>query len=799
MNTIAVRKYKAEDAGSIAQLYYHTIHNINSHDYTEEQVNVWAPYDSVKDYSGWQEKLAKIQPFVATINDIVVGFAEFEPNGHIDCFYVHHEYQGKSIGSALMAAIFNEGKKQKINRIYAEVSITAKPFFEAKGFKVVKEQTVNLRGVELKNFVMERYYQLEQLSLSPCASDIEWQAAKTYRHKYFFGKVPMDDPYLWTFGHKDHQHFILYHGTSIIGYAHIQLWPEYRAGMRIIVLDEDKRRSGFGRWFMEKIEAGLKESGFTSLHAESNPGALSFYTALGYTPMPFNDPGGDECGPPDIPVGKILNATKDVCASYDKIINWFDNARTKTLMEKEYLDVALSHLKPGASILDLGCGTGEPIAKFFIDHGMKITGIDGSPNMVALCKERFPEQQWQVGDMRHISLGRRFDAILAWDSFFHLPQDAQRRMFSLFKEHIAEGGILIFTSGPKEGEVYGMMDSQSFYHASLSLEEYRKLLAEHGFTVLLHKVEDPDCGEHTVWVAKYNAKMHDNELDIDEPIVTQLLTQQFPEFANLSIKRLTHSGTDHAIFRLGDEYAIRLPRVSSAEEQMVKEQEWLLKLGQLPLITPNPIANGKPSNDYPYHWYVYRWIEGINAYDQKPADLHQAARDLAAFIKALWKVDTAGAPPTRRGLPLSSQDRDVWVNSSAAELKSAMDESKISAIMALWEKYRNTPGWSKPPVWLHGDLLPSNLLIQDGKLHAVIDFGLAGIGDPACDMIPAWSLFDAASRAAFKEALGIDEDTWNRGKGWALSIAVIIIPYYLHTNPVLVSVAKRMIEEILVD
>lgn len=153
---VTIRKYKEADATAIANIYYNTIHTVNIRDYTSAQINAWAPYDSVQDYSGWQEKLAKIQPFVATINDKVVGFAEFEPNGHIDCFYVHHEYQGKGIGSALMAAIFDEGKKQQINRIYAEVSITAKPFFERHGFKVVKEQTVNLRGVELTNFVMEK-------------------------------------------------------------------------------------------------------------------------------------------------------------------------------------------------------------------------------------------------------------------------------------------------------------------------------------------------------------------------------------------------------------------------------------------------------------------------------------------------------------------------------------------------------------------------------------------------------------------------------------------------------------------
>ncbi len=211
----------------------------------------------------------------------------------------------------------------------------------------------------------------------------------------------------------------------------------------------------------------------------------------------------DEDTVPHKKLKKILGSGEGICASYEKIVDWYDNARTKTLMEKEYLDLVLTHLKPGTFILDLGCGTGEPIAKFFIENEMHVTGIDGSPKMIALCKERFPEQQWQVGDMRKINLNRKFDAVIAWDSFFHLSWDDQRKMFALFKAHIAEGGILIFTSGPKEGEIYSMMDGQSFYHASLSLEEYQKLLIEHGFTVLLHKVEDPNCGEHTVWVAKY--------------------------------------------------------------------------------------------------------------------------------------------------------------------------------------------------------------------------------------------------------------------------------------------------------
>lgn len=302
---IEIRRYQDADAEAISRLYYNTIHTINAMDYSKEQRDAWAPSSSVQDYTGWQEKLKKTKPFVALIGETIVGFAEFEPNGHIDCFYVHHEYQGHGVGTALMNEIDKEAKENSLARIYAEVSITAKPFFETKGFKVVKQQTVTLRGADLVNFVMERTIP-NQLSFSLCASDKEWQTAKTYRNKYFFGKVGVEDPYLSTFNHKDHLHFVLYNGTSIIGYAHIQLWPEHRAGMRIIVINEDARNQGFGRWFMKKIETDLGNRGFVSLHAESNPGALNFYTSNGYTFMPFNDPFGDECGPPDVPVGKRL-------------------------------------------------------------------------------------------------------------------------------------------------------------------------------------------------------------------------------------------------------------------------------------------------------------------------------------------------------------------------------------------------------------------------------------------------------------------------------------------------------------
>ncbi|WP_367608401.1 GNAT family N-acetyltransferase [Legionella sp. W05-934-2] len=155
---IQIRRYQDEDAECISKIYYHTIHTINAKDYTKEQIDVWAPWSSVQDYSGWKQKLEKIVPYVAVINDTVVGFAEFESNGHIDCFYVHHEFQGVGVGSALMAVIDQEAMNKSLARVYAEVSITAKPFFERKGFNVVKQQNVTIRGVSLTNYVMEKYY-----------------------------------------------------------------------------------------------------------------------------------------------------------------------------------------------------------------------------------------------------------------------------------------------------------------------------------------------------------------------------------------------------------------------------------------------------------------------------------------------------------------------------------------------------------------------------------------------------------------------------------------------------------------
>jgi SAM-dependent methyltransferase len=181
----------------------------------------------------------------------------------------------------------------------------------------------------------------------------------------------------------------------------------------------------------------------------------------------------------------------------------FDRDRGRQLMEAGYLDAILERLpREQRSVLDLGCGAGEPIARYLIDNDCRVLGVDAAPAMIDLCKARFPSMAWMVGDMRSLALGQRFGAVIAWDSFFHLAADAQRGMFPIFREHVAPRGLLLFTSGPEHGEAIGELYGQPLYHASLAADEYRCLLARNGFEVVQHTVEDPACGGHTVWLAQ---------------------------------------------------------------------------------------------------------------------------------------------------------------------------------------------------------------------------------------------------------------------------------------------------------
>lgn len=190
---------------------------------------------------------------------------------------------------------------------------------------------------------------------------------------------------------------------------------------------------------------------------------------------------------------------------YERHADTYDRLRGRSLFEKAWLDAFLALAPAGGSILDIGCGCGEPIARYVIEKGFRVSGIDSAPSLIALCRERFADHDWRVGDMRELDLGRGFQGVLAWDSFFHLSFEDQRRMFPIFAAHAEPGAPLMFTSGPEHGEAIGTFGGEALYHASLSPDEYRALLASHGFHVIKQVVEDPDCGGHTVWLARKQA------------------------------------------------------------------------------------------------------------------------------------------------------------------------------------------------------------------------------------------------------------------------------------------------------
>lgn len=205
------------------------------------------------------------------------------------------------------------------------------------------------------------------------------------------------------------------------------------------------------------------------------------------------------------PAERIVGLYEENTAAWDQLRN--RNAEQRllqpaSLFEKPWLDRFLGLLPPGASILDLGCGSGVPIDAYLIHRGFSVTGVDSSPSMIALCRERFPQSEWLVADMRTVALDHRFDGVLAWDSFFHLNHEDQRAMFPVFARHTQPRGTLMFTSGHEHGEVLSEFAGEPLYHSSLHPTEYRALLHQNGFQVVGHVVQDPACGEHTVWLAR---------------------------------------------------------------------------------------------------------------------------------------------------------------------------------------------------------------------------------------------------------------------------------------------------------
>jgi len=292
-------------------------------------------------------------------------------------------------------------------------------------------------------------------------------------------------------------------------------------------------------------------------------------------------------------------------------------------------------------------------------------------------------------------------------------------------------------------------------------------------------------------------KMHADEIETDVALVRRLLTGQFPQWADLRIDPVVSYGTDHDIYRLGADLAARLPRIGWATKQAAKEAEWLPKLApHLPLALPVQMAIGHPAEGYPFDWSVYTWLPGENA-NGTIDDLDQAAVDLAAFVKALRQVDTTGAPQRPhggRGGPLA--EGDAQVRRSVEQLGDRIDGA---VALRSWEESLDASAWDGEEVWVHGDLLPGNLLVVDGRLSAVIDFGGLNVGDPACDLQPAWNVFAGDSRRGFRAELEVDDSSWSRGRGWALYQAVSALPYYWDTNPGMIRQASHALAQVLAD
>lgn len=293
-----------------------------------------------------------------------------------------------------------------------------------------------------------------------------------------------------------------------------------------------------------------------------------------------------------------------------------------------------------------------------------------------------------------------------------------------------------------------------------------------------------------------SSRMHADEVDTDPQLVRRLLAAQFPQWASLPVRPVPSAGTDNALYRLGPDLAVRLPRIGWAVDDVAKEQRWLpLLAGQLPLPVPAPVGAGRPGEGYPWPWSVYRWLPGEDAAGGRLGNLAKTATDLAGFVTALRgieaprQLDTAGSS---RGVPLAL--RDAATRAAIDALAGSVDRG---AVTDAWEAALAAPEWHGRPVWVHGDLTPGNLLVEEGRLSAVIDFGALNVGDPAVDLLPAWNLFPAPVREVYRAALGVDDATWERGRGWALSVALIALPYYRHTNPAITAGSQLVIDRVL--
>jgi aminoglycoside phosphotransferase (APT) family kinase protein len=292
--------------------------------------------------------------------------------------------------------------------------------------------------------------------------------------------------------------------------------------------------------------------------------------------------------------------------------------------------------------------------------------------------------------------------------------------------------------------------------------------------------------------------MHPDDVSIGLPLVGRLVAAQFPHWAHLPLTEVRSAGVDNGVYRLGDELAVRLPRRPVVAAEADRLRRWLPRLApHLPLAVPMPLARGTPGEGFPFPWLVCQWLDGQDIGADPDVDLADTAVRLGRFVAALHRIDATGAPPTPyRGGSLSTLDNRV--RGSIADL-SADGTIDPRPVTASWERALAAPAWDGAPVWVHADLSPVNLLARQHRLAAVIDFGGLGAGDPALDLLPAWTWLTGPVRDLFRAQVKPDDATWARGRGWALSLGLAALRHYRDANPVLAAGGQRALAEILAD
>ncbi|ESX84012.1 aminoglycoside phosphotransferase family protein [Mesorhizobium sp. LSHC412B00] len=292
--------------------------------------------------------------------------------------------------------------------------------------------------------------------------------------------------------------------------------------------------------------------------------------------------------------------------------------------------------------------------------------------------------------------------------------------------------------------------------------------------------------------------MPDPKPTIDTDLVRRLVNAQFPQWRHLPVRPVAFGGWDNRTFHLGNDMTVRLPSAAPYALQVEKEHRWLPRLAPLlPLPIPVPLAMGEPGEDYPWQWSVYRWIDGETAKTAEIADRRQFAVDLAKFLIALRRIDPAGGPPAGQHNFFRGGSLSVYDNQTREALQALEGQIDTQAATAVWDAALAAT-WQGSPVWFHGDVAWGNLLVQNGRLSAIIDFGTSGIGDPSCDLAIAWTFFQGESREAFRAAIDVDEATWARGRGWTLWKALITVAGH-DANQAEAERSRRVIDDVLAD